>query len=162
MQIKPEEISSIIRKQIESFDIDLRVDEVGTVLEVGQLELYGTVLASGSRAQTNPWSLRITGRGTVLARECLFEGGPPDGVGDAVRAYRNGDGGIGHALEPDLRCTASQPMVSLRGLTLGTSASSSPVSIVVGCAEFGSLLLKSARRRMPASPVFSKEISEIA
>jgi hypothetical protein len=44
------------------------------------------------------------------AYECLFEGGSTDGVGDAVRAYRNGDGGIGHALEPDLRCAASQPI----------------------------------------------------
>src|SRR2546421_1985223 len=35
MQIRTDEISSIIRQQIESFDIDLRVDEVGTVLEVG-------------------------------------------------------------------------------------------------------------------------------
>jgi F-type H+-transporting ATPase subunit alpha len=35
MQIRTDEISSIIRKQIESFDVDLRVDEVGTVLEVG-------------------------------------------------------------------------------------------------------------------------------
>jgi len=35
MQIRTDEISSIIRKQIESFDIDLRIDEVGTVLEVG-------------------------------------------------------------------------------------------------------------------------------
>jgi len=35
MQIRTDEISSIIRQQIESFDVDLRVDEVGTVLEVG-------------------------------------------------------------------------------------------------------------------------------
>jgi F-type H+-transporting ATPase subunit alpha len=43
MQIKPEEISSIIRKQIESFDVDLSVDEVGTVLEVGDgiARVYG-------------------------------------------------------------------------------------------------------------------------
>jgi F-type H+-transporting ATPase subunit alpha len=43
MQIRPEEISSIIRKQIESFDIDLSVDEVGTVLEVGDgiARIYG-------------------------------------------------------------------------------------------------------------------------
>jgi len=34
-QIRTDEISSIIRQQIESFDVDLRVDEVGTVLEVG-------------------------------------------------------------------------------------------------------------------------------
>jgi len=35
MHIRPEEISAIIRKQIESFDVDLAMDEVGTVLEVG-------------------------------------------------------------------------------------------------------------------------------
>jgi F-type H+-transporting ATPase subunit alpha len=35
MEIRTDEISSIIRQQIESFDVDLRVDEVGTVLEVG-------------------------------------------------------------------------------------------------------------------------------
>jgi F-type H+/Na+-transporting ATPase subunit alpha len=34
-QIRTDEISSIIRQQIESFDVDLRIDEVGTVLEVG-------------------------------------------------------------------------------------------------------------------------------
>jgi len=43
MQIRPEEISAIIRKQIESFDLDLSVDEVGTVLEVGDgiARIYG-------------------------------------------------------------------------------------------------------------------------
>jgi F-type H+-transporting ATPase subunit alpha len=35
MHINPEEISSVIRKQIEHFDTDLQMDEVGTVLEVG-------------------------------------------------------------------------------------------------------------------------------
>jgi len=35
MSINPGEISSIIRKQIEQFDVDLAMDEVGTVLEVG-------------------------------------------------------------------------------------------------------------------------------
>ncbi len=35
MNINPGEISSIIRKQIEQFDVDLAMDEVGTVLEVG-------------------------------------------------------------------------------------------------------------------------------
>ena len=42
--------------------------------------------------------------------ERLFEGGdgaPP--VRDAVAAYRNPDGGFGHALEPDGRAPASQP-----------------------------------------------------
>src|ERR671918_227637 len=34
-EIRTDEISSIIRQQIQSFDVDLHVDEVGTVLEVG-------------------------------------------------------------------------------------------------------------------------------
>ena len=34
-QIRTDEISSIIRSQIEHFDVNLQVDEVGTVLEVG-------------------------------------------------------------------------------------------------------------------------------
>ena len=39
-----------------------------------------------------------------------FGGGEADPVRDAVAAYRNPDGGFGHALEPDGRCPASQPL----------------------------------------------------
>jgi hypothetical protein len=39
----------------------------------------------------------------------LFSGGGPGPVAAAVGAYRNDDGGFGHALEPDLRTAASQP-----------------------------------------------------
>jgi hypothetical protein len=39
----------------------------------------------------------------------LFHDGAPGPVRDAVAAYRNDDGGFGHALEPDLRAAASQP-----------------------------------------------------
>src|SRR5882762_4470030 len=50
MQIRTDEISSIIRQQIESFDVDLRVDEVGTVLEVGDgiARAYGLEKAMAS------------------------------------------------------------------------------------------------------------------
>jgi hypothetical protein len=41
--------------------------------------------------------------------ERLFSGGAAEPVRDAVAAYRNADGGFGHALEPDLRTPASQP-----------------------------------------------------
>jgi hypothetical protein len=41
--------------------------------------------------------------------ERLFQDGGPTEVRDAVAAYRNADGGFGHALEPDLRDPASQP-----------------------------------------------------
>jgi hypothetical protein len=40
----------------------------------------------------------------------LFDGADPAGVVDAVRAYRNPDGGFGHGLEPDKRCPASLPI----------------------------------------------------
>src|SRR6266487_3972387 len=39
-----------------------------------------------------------------------FEGASPDGVVDALRGYRNADGGFGHGLEPDKRTSASQPL----------------------------------------------------
>ena len=35
MKISSDEITSVIKKQIESYKVDLNVDEVGTVLEVG-------------------------------------------------------------------------------------------------------------------------------
>jgi F-type H+-transporting ATPase subunit alpha len=43
MQIRPEEIASVLRKEIESFDYSLEMAEVGTVLEVGDgiARIYG-------------------------------------------------------------------------------------------------------------------------
>jgi F-type H+-transporting ATPase subunit alpha len=43
MEIRTDEIASLIRSQIENFDVDLQVDEVGTVLEVGDgiARVYG-------------------------------------------------------------------------------------------------------------------------
>lgn len=54
----------------------------------------------------------IVGHARVLDRRVfarLFQGGPARPVRDAVAAYRNTDGGFGHALEPDCRAAASQP-----------------------------------------------------
>jgi hypothetical protein len=51
--------------------------------------------------------------GRLLERrllEALFEGGAPGAVVDCLRGYRNADGGFGHALEPDKRAPASQPL----------------------------------------------------
>jgi hypothetical protein len=41
--------------------------------------------------------------------EHLFRGGPVEPVLDALRGYRNPDGGFGSAIEPDLRGGGSQP-----------------------------------------------------
>src|SRR3954454_24412367 len=46
----------------------------------------------------------------------LFADGPAGAVLEALRGYRNADGGFGHALEPDLRCPASQPAPTLHAL----------------------------------------------
>lgn len=54
----------------------------------------------------------MAGHARVLDRRVfqrLFQDGAPGPVRDAVAAYRNDDGGFGHALEPDLRTPASQP-----------------------------------------------------
>jgi hypothetical protein len=48
----------------------------------------------------------------------LFEDGPADAVATALRAYRNEDGGFGHALEPDLRVPWSQPAATLYALEM--------------------------------------------
>ena len=46
----------------------------------------------------------------------LFRGGPGAPVRDAVAAFRNEDGGFGHALEPDGRGPESQPAAVLTAL----------------------------------------------
>jgi hypothetical protein len=46
----------------------------------------------------------------------LLHGGPVAPVLDALRAYRNPDGGFGHALEPDVRAPDSEPAATLHAL----------------------------------------------
>src|SRR6195256_4129126 len=52
----------------------------------------------------------------------LFKGGTAEPVIDALRGYRNPDGGFGHALEPDLRCPGSQPAPTLYALEILSEA----------------------------------------
>ncbi len=46
----------------------------------------------------------------------LLHGAPVAPVIDALRAYRNPDGGFGHALEPDVRAPESEPACTLHAL----------------------------------------------
>ncbi len=46
-----------------------------------------------------------------------FEGAAPVCVGRVVAAYQNPDGGLGSALEPDVRCPESQPLFAEIGLS---------------------------------------------
>lgn len=62
----------------------------------------------------------LAGHARVLERrrfDRLFRGGPGEPVRDAVAAFRNEDGGFGHALEPDGRGPESQPAAVLTALT---------------------------------------------
>jgi hypothetical protein len=59
----------------------------------------------------------------------LFADGPPDVVVEALRGYRNPDGGFGHALEPDLRCPTSQPAPTLYALEILNEADSADAEI---------------------------------
>jgi hypothetical protein len=51
----------------------------------------------------------------------LFAGGSAQPVIEALRGYRNDDGGFGHVLEPDLRCPSSQPAATLYDLGLSVA-----------------------------------------
>jgi len=51
-----------------------------------------------------------------LRFEHLFRAGPREPVLSALAAYRNRDGGYGHAIEPDFRGPVSQPLGALSAL----------------------------------------------
>jgi hypothetical protein len=55
----------------------------------------------------------------------LFADGSAEPVLEALGGYRNADGGFGHALEPDLRCPASQPAPTLHALEVLDEAGAS-------------------------------------
>jgi hypothetical protein len=68
--------------------------------------------------------------------ERTFAGGSPEAVAAAVRAYRNPDGGLGHALEPDLRTPTSQPIFVHAGLALLNEAGARDPALVEGACGF--------------------------
>lgn len=59
----------------------------------------------------------------------LLHGAPVAPVLDALRAYRNPDGGFGHALEPDVRAPESEPASTLHalGVLAGIGALADPM-----------------------------------
>src|SRR5262245_10934235 len=70
------------------------------------------------------------------AFERAFRGGSADAVVAAVRAYRNADGGIGHAMEPDLRTPTSQPLFVDTALTILAEAGAVDPDLVAGACGF--------------------------
>jgi hypothetical protein len=66
----------------------------------------------------------------------LFEDGPTAPVRDAVAAYRNDDGGFGHALEPDCRAPGSQPAAAEMALRLLDEADAWDKDLVRGACDW--------------------------
>ena len=70
----------------------------------------------------------------------VFEGAPPSGVVDALRGFRNADGGFGHGLEPDKRCPDSLP-IDVEGaldalLVAGPGAVDEAGALVLGACDW--------------------------
>lgn len=81
----------------------------------------------------------LAARGRVLDRRVfqrLFGGGASAPVRDAVAAYRNADGGFGHALEPDLRTPASQPAATEMALRVMDLADAWDERLVAGALDW--------------------------
>jgi hypothetical protein len=68
--------------------------------------------------------------------ERLFQGGPAAPVRDAIGAYRNDDGGFGHALEPDCRTAASQPAAVEMALRLMDATDTWDTAIVTSACDW--------------------------
>ncbi|NKY35086.1 hypothetical protein HGA13_18730 [Nocardia speluncae] len=66
----------------------------------------------------------------------LLDGGPTDPVRTALAAYRNPDGGFGHALEPDVRCPGSQPSAALSALEILAELDTPRDPVVTGLADW--------------------------
>ncbi|QHT61469.1 hypothetical protein GXP70_16865 [Paenibacillus lycopersici] len=68
--------------------------------------------------------------------EYHFEGGTKAGVIQALRAYRNTDGGFGNALESDIRCPFSQPVPTEVALLIMEEVDGFDAEIIRGIAEY--------------------------
>ena len=66
----------------------------------------------------------------------LFEGADPAGVVDALRGYRNADGGFGHGLEPDKRCPDSQGLDVEAAFDVLLAAGTSDDELVGGACDW--------------------------
>ena len=81
----------------------------------------------------------LAGHARVLDRrrfERLFLDGDARPVRDAVAAFRNPDGGFGHALEPDGRTPASQPAAVAMALDTLDEADAWDEELVAGACEW--------------------------
>jgi hypothetical protein len=70
------------------------------------------------------------------AYEVSFDAAPAERLLDALRSYANPDGGYGHALEPDLRTPASQPLHTETALAILQQCGVRRPDIANRCCDF--------------------------
>jgi hypothetical protein len=66
----------------------------------------------------------------------MFAGGPAEPIRDALAAYRNEDGGFGHALEPDGRTPGSQPAAAETAFRIMDEADAWDEELVAGACDW--------------------------
>jgi hypothetical protein len=66
----------------------------------------------------------------------MLDRAPAEPLLSALRAYRNDDGGFGHALEPDVRCPGSQPAATLQALEVLIDAGATDDPMVAEAADW--------------------------
>jgi hypothetical protein len=92
-----------------------------------------------TRPDLDPAAQFVAGHARVLDRrrfERLFQGGDARPVRDAIAAFRNADGGFGHALEPDGRTPGSQPAAIAMALETLDEADAWDEELVAGACEW--------------------------
>jgi hypothetical protein len=114
-----------------------------------------------SREAFNRARQYIMTRGRVLDQNlfaCTFEGGGFKGVLAALKAYQNPDGGFGHALEPDLRASASSAIATQQAFNYlrAVDASASEPLVITGI----KYLLKTFDTELGVWPIIPPEVEE--
>jgi hypothetical protein len=103
------------------------------------------------------------------AYERLFRAGDAQPVRDAVAAYRNPDGGFGHALEPDCRTSASQPAAVEMALRILDTADSWDEQLALSAcdwlmsvapAEGGAAFVEAGVAQAPHAPWWAEVLGE--
>lgn len=95
--------------------------------------------------------------GRLLERRLFavcFEGAPPQGVVEALRGYRNPDGGFGHGLEPDKRCPHSLPIDVEVALQALVTAGADDPGIVRGACDYLEAVAESSGAGGAVPPAF--------
>jgi hypothetical protein len=99
----------------------------------------------------------ILRQGRLLERRLFatcFENAPATGVVDAVRGFRNDDGGFGHGLEPDKRCPASLPIDVEVALQALVTAKARHRALVLGACDYLAKVAAAAECEGAVPPAF--------